>query len=70
VTGCNLRVGDMMGSGTISGPSAGSEGCLLEKGGDFLRDGDVVTLNAYVTHPDGSREELGGVTGTVLPALI
>jgi 2-keto-4-pentenoate hydratase/2-oxohepta-3-ene-1,7-dioic acid hydratase in catechol pathway len=58
-----------MGSGTISGPDAGSEGCLLEKGGDFLRDGDVVRLIAYVVHADGSREDLGEVVGTVLPAL-
>jgi fumarylacetoacetase len=70
VTGCNLRTGDLMGSGTISGPDAGSEGCLLEKGGDFLRDGDTVRLNAYVVHADGTREDLGDVTGTVLPALI
>jgi fumarylacetoacetase len=70
VTGCNLRTGDFMGSGTISGPDAGSEGCLLEKGGDFLRDGDVVRLIAYVVHADGSREDLGDVVGTVLPAVI
>lgn len=70
VTGCNLRTGDFMGSGTISGPESGSEGCLLEKGGDFLRDGDVVKMTAYVLHPDGTREDLGDVIGTVLPAVI
>jgi fumarylacetoacetase len=70
VTGCNLRTGDLMASGTISGPDPGSEGCLLEKGGPFLNDGDTVTLRASVVHPDGSAEEVGDVTGTVLPALI
>lgn len=69
VTGCNLRTGDLMGSGTISGPDTGSEGCLLEKGGEFLRDGDTVTLSAYLSFPDGRREDLDEVTGTVLPAL-
>lgn len=70
VTGCNLRTGDFMGSGTISGPDPGSEGCLLEKGGDFLSDGDEVILKAYVIHDNGQREDLGDLTGKVLPALI
>ena len=29
--GCNLRPGDLLGTGTISGPAQGSEGCMLEK---------------------------------------
>ena len=60
VGGCDLRPGDLFGTGTISGPSAGSEGSLLEmtEGGRrplrlgdgterrFLEDGDAVTLAA------------------------
>ena len=58
--GCNLRAGDLLGTGTVSGPDAGSEGCLLEKrsnaepirfawwrGADLLggwRPGDVTRL--------------------------
>ncbi len=68
VTGCNLRTGDFMGSGTISGLEPGSEGCLLEKGTRFLQDGDVVTLRAYV-ESNGERENVGEVTGKILPAL-
>jgi fumarylacetoacetase len=60
VAGCDLRPGDLFGTGTISGPSRGSEGSLLEiteggrkpveiVGGEerrFLEDGDEVTLSA------------------------
>jgi fumarylacetoacetase len=42
--GCNLRPGDLLASGTISGPDEGGEGCLLEKGLDFLKDGEEVAL--------------------------
>ena len=59
--GCNLRPGDLLGSGTISGPTAGERGCLLEltrRGAEpvaledgsvrgFLQDGDEVVLRAY-----------------------
>lgn len=59
--GCNLRPGDLLGSGTISGPDCGTEGCLLEltRGGKeplrlsngetrtFLQDGDEVALSAF-----------------------
>ncbi len=59
--GCDLRPGDLFGTGTISGPGAGSEGSLLEltqggrhpvrlaDGGErrFLEDGDVVALSAF-----------------------
>lgn len=60
-TGCNMRPGDLLGSGTISGADKGSRGCLLEltwraaepialPNGEqrgFLEDGDEVTLTAY-----------------------
>jgi fumarylacetoacetase len=66
VNGCNLRCGDLLGSGTISGPYAGSEGSLLEltKGGSapltvghgesrtFLQDGDEITITAYCARAD------------------
>ena len=59
--GCPLRTGDMLGSGTISGPDEGEQGSLLEMtgngvkdvrlGGDdvrrFLLDGDEVAMRAY-----------------------
>jgi fumarylacetoacetase len=75
--GATIRPGDLFASGTISGPTRGSEGCLLEltRGGaepltlpggtrNFLADGDEVALRARTT--DGT-VALGDVTGTVLP---
>ncbi len=66
--GCPLQVGDLLGSGTISGPAPGAEGCLLEKtaGGrepfavgrerrTFLEDGDVVTLRGWAGDAAGGR---------------
>ncbi|MBL0419123.1 fumarylacetoacetase [Ramlibacter sp. AW1] len=83
VNGCNLRPGDLIGSGTISGPDRGTEGCLLEltrggaeplalPGGEtraFLQDGDELTLTAYCERPGLPRIGFGRCTGTVLPAL-
>jgi fumarylacetoacetase len=80
--GCNLQVGDLLGSGTLSGPQAGQGGSLLEQtqggrlpltlpGGEqrsFLEDGDTVTLRAYCEAPGAVRIGLGAVAGTVLPA--
>jgi fumarylacetoacetase len=40
--GCNLRPGDILGSGTISGPTPEGYGSLMEQGGGFLEDGDEV----------------------------
>lgn len=70
--GCNVRVGDLMASGTISGQSADSYGSLLEitengKKGDFLRDGDTVTMTAHAGSGD-QRVGFGSVSGNVLPA--
>ncbi len=59
--GCNIRPGDLLGTGTISGTELGEEGCLLEKtlngsrplnlpGGEtrsFLEDGDEVVMRAH-----------------------
>ena len=81
VNGCNLRPGDLLASGTVSGPTAHSRGSLLEltwrgteplilPGGEqrtFLRDGDTVTMTAWC-QGEGYRVGFGRVTGTVQPA--
>jgi fumarylacetoacetase len=81
VTGCNLRTGDLLASGTISGPAPESRGCLLELtwGGKqpltlpngeirrFLEDGDRVTMTGFCQGP-GYRIGFGEVTGQLLPA--
>ncbi|MFE9131737.1 fumarylacetoacetase [Streptomyces sp. NPDC007148] len=82
VNGASLRTGDLYGSGTVSGPTEGERGSLLEltwNGRDplelpdgkraFLEDGDVVTLTAWAPGPDGTRVGLGEVTGQVVPSL-
>ncbi|PPK88905.1 fumarylacetoacetate hydrolase [Neolewinella xylanilytica] len=70
--GCNVRIGDLMASGTISGPDAGNFGSLLEitengTKGNFLQDGDTVTMTAHAGEGD-RRVGFGAVTGTILPA--
>jgi fumarylacetoacetase len=81
--GCNLRPGDLLGSGTVSGPSPDSLGCLLEltrRGQErielpsgetraFLEDGDEVILRGYCERPGFRRIGLGECRGVVLPAL-
>jgi fumarylacetoacetase len=58
--GASVRTGDLLATGTISGPEAGSEGSLIELYGNtrFLADGDEVVLRAT---------DLGEVRGRVLP---
>jgi fumarylacetoacetase len=81
VGGCNLRTGDLLATGTISGPAPDSLGCLLEitRGGRqpleldggatrrFLEDGDRLTLTGWC-QGDGYRVGFGECTGRVLPA--
>ena len=81
VGGCNTRVGDLMGSGTISGPTPGSFGSLLElawngqkplalpsgKSRAFLEDGDEVVITGCC-RGNGYRVGFGEVRGRVLPA--
>ena len=81
-SGCPMNVGDLLGSGTISGPSKGERGSLLELswGGkepltldsgetrSFLQDGDTLTLTG-AARGDGYTIGFGACTGTVLPAL-
>lgn len=83
VNGCNLRPGDLMGSGTLSGPEPEQAGSLLElsNGGKtpltlsngeqrtFLLDGDTVTLRASCERAGFVRIGFGDCSGTVLPAL-
>jgi fumarylacetoacetase len=63
--GASLRTGDLMASGTISGPEPGSEGSLIElyRNERFLDDGDEVVLRGRA-----GAVELGEVRGRVLPA--
>jgi fumarylacetoacetase len=63
--GASLRTGDLMATGTISGPHPGSEGSLIELTGNtsFLADGDEVVLRGRA-----GALELGEVRGRVLPA--
>ena len=80
VSGCNLRVGDVMGSGTISGSTPDSYGSLLELSWNgqkpltlqdgttqrsFLEDGDTVTMHGWC-QGQGYRIGFGAVTGRVL----
>ena len=81
VNGCNVRGGDLMGSGTISGPSEGSYGSMLElawKGTKpltlndgtqrrFILDGDTVIMRGYCQNAT-IRIGFGEVTGKLLPA--
>ena len=64
--GASLRTGDLMASGTISGPDPGSEGSLIEltHNTSFLDDGDEVVLRGKA-----GELELGEVRGRVLPAV-
>jgi fumarylacetoacetase len=80
VNGCNLQPGDLLGSGTLSGPAPGEAGSLLELtlGGKqpvtlpngerrtFLEDGDTLTLRGYCERTGARRIGLGEVSGTVL----
>ncbi len=67
--GCNLQVGDLIATGTISGRNKGEKSSLLEitndgRNGEYLNDGDEVCIKAYVNN--GSKIfELGEVIGKI-----
>lgn len=71
ISGCAMEVGDLIGSGTISGSGQGSRGSLLEltengRTGDFLHDGDRVEMRGWCE--GGYRLGFGTCEGVILPA--
>ena len=82
VNGCNLRPGDLLGSGTMSGPAPEEAAALIElteggrkpialPGGEsrtFLEDGDTVILRGWCEGPRKARIGFGTCEGTLLPA--
>jgi fumarylacetoacetase len=81
VSGCNLKPGDLLGTGTVSGPAHEEGGSLLEltsagplslPGGEsrtFLEDGDAVILRGWCEKPGAVRIGFGEAVGRVLPAV-
>jgi len=81
--GCNLQPGDLLGSGTISGPTDAEAGAMIEltsagqhpvtlKNGEqrgFLQDGDAVILRGWCEKPGHARIGFGECRGDILPAL-
>jgi fumarylacetoacetase len=79
--GAPIRAGDLLGSGTVSGPRRDQRGCLLEYtwGGrdefalsdgttrHYLNDGDELSIVASAPRADGGRISLGEVRGVVMP---
>lgn len=82
INGCNLQPGDLIGTGTQSGPTQDEAGSMLELsvGGKqsiqlpngesrtFLEDGDTVTIRGWCEREGAARVGFGEVAGTVLPA--
>jgi fumarylacetoacetase len=82
VNGCNLQPGDLLGSGTQSGPAPGQGGSMLElsAGGkeplvlangerrSFLEDGDAVILRGHCERDGYHRIGFGDCIGTIVPA--
>jgi fumarylacetoacetase len=82
ISGCNLQTGDLLASGTISGPGSNSYGSMLElawrgtkpidlpdgTSRKFLMDNDTVIMRGWCAG-DGYRVGFGDVTGKILPAL-
>jgi len=84
VNGCNLNAGDLLGSGTQSGPAPEEAGSLLEltEGGKkplqlangeqriFMEDGDTIIMRGWAQKDGAARIGFGEVSGTLLPAVI
>ncbi|HEX3532618.1 MAG TPA: fumarylacetoacetase [Gemmatimonadaceae bacterium] len=78
--GCNMAPGDLFASGTVSGPEAGSQGCLLEltrRGAEaivlptgeerrFLHDGDEIIMKAFLQREGAGRIGLGECAGLIV----
>ncbi len=84
VGGCNLQPGDLLGTGTISGPTPDQAGAMVELslGGTrsialpgtgesrtFLEDGDAIILRGWCEKPGAARIGFGENRGEVLPAI-
>lgn len=81
VSGCNLRPGDLLGSGTQSGPLLEQAGSFLELSGGgkqavklsngesrtFIEDGDSLIIRGYCENSNAAPIGFGGATSTVLP---
>jgi fumarylacetoacetase len=84
VGGCNLRPGDLLGSGTISGPGKSEAGALMELARNasapvtlstgekrsYVEDGDAIILRGYCQKPGFARIGFGESRGQVLPAKV
>jgi fumarylacetoacetase len=75
VNGASTSAGDLFASGTVSGPTPGERGSLIEQIADgtcsaYLADGDAVTLRGWCggDAPDRPRVGFGEATGTVVAA--
>ncbi|RDK10032.1 fumarylacetoacetase [Cupriavidus lacunae] len=84
VNGCNLRAGDLLGSGTVSGPERSEAGALMELARNtsepvtlntgekrsYVEDGDAIILRGYCEKPGFARIGFGESRGEVLPAKV
>ncbi|MGF6768382.1 fumarylacetoacetase [Paraburkholderia sp. GAS199] len=84
VNGCNLRAGDLLGSGTVSGPQRSEAGALMELARNasepvtlstgerrsYVEDGDAIILRGYCEKPGFARIGFGESRGEVLPAKV
>jgi fumarylacetoacetase len=82
--GCNLRPGDLLASGTVSGPDGSSRGCMLEitsRGAHpitfptgetrkFLEDGDEVIMKGYLEADGRPRIGFGECRGRIIPPTL
>ena len=82
INGCNLQPGDVLGSGTISGPTGGEAGAMMElacngtapvslatgEGRSFVEDGDAIILRGFCEKPGFARIGFGDCRGQVLAA--
>jgi fumarylacetoacetase len=82
--GASLRTGDLLASGTVSGPEPGQWGSLMELAWNgtvpltlpdgttrsWLADGDTITISASAPGAGGTRVGWGDLTGTIHPAVV
>ena len=83
INGCNLQAGDLLGSGTVSGPEVEEAGAMMElalngtrparldtgESRSFIQDGDAVILRGYCEKSGFARIGFGESRGEVLPAV-